>query len=92
LRPSAGQTSDRACYDLSVDNIAIRQTQATKVTADGLNRIEIWAVFRPIDQMSDPLFFRARRELRVDESQDVVDPPTGFVAVVPADFVLVGPH
>jgi hypothetical protein len=84
--------SEKVCYDLTVDNIALRETQATRITAEGLNRVEIWAVFRPVDLAGDPVFYRARREVRLLEGDNLLDPPSGFPMILAEDFVLVGTH
>ncbi len=93
IEPPAGAVaSDRVCYDLTVDNIALRETQPTRITSEGLNRVEIWAVFRPIDLAGESAFYRARREVRLLEGDNLLDPPSGFPQVLPEDFVLVGTH
>lgn len=92
LPPAGAVASDKVCYDLTVDNIALRETQATRITAEGLNRVEIWAVFRQVDLAGDPVFYRARREVRLLEGDNLLDPPSGFPQILPNDFVLVGNH
>lgn len=90
ILPAAGLAEDKVCYDLTVSNIALRETQPTRITAQGLNRIEIWAVFRPVDLAGEPVFYRARREVRLLEFDALLDPPSGFPDVLADDFVLVG--